>query len=74
MRKVNWVKVPRNRVVQHATLWRAPSTDLKVDIEPGQVEELFARVEVTKKEKKEEETKKGPTMVCCHGAQCCLLP
>ena len=60
MRKVNWVKVPRNVATKPSTLWH-PSTkedekaEPKVEVDLNTVEDLFSRVEVVKKPKGEKE-------------------
>ena len=61
MRKVNWVKVPRNVATKPSTLWH-PSTkdddkaEPKVAVDMETVEDLFSRAEVGKKEKGTGET------------------
>lgn len=65
MKKLNWVKVSRNQANHTSALWSKSLhgvMETKVDIDPLQVEELFARDEV-KKKKKEEEKPKQPTVV-----------
>ena len=56
MRKVNWVKVPRNVATKPSALWH-PSTkddekaEPKVCVDMATVEDLFSRAEVVKKVK-----------------------
>lgn len=71
MRKVNWVKVPKSKAVRDSAVWQ-DETDLSVDIQPEQVEELFSRAEIKKKDKGEEEAAKpkGPTTVSGCGVWC----
>ena len=60
MRKVNWVKVPRNVATKPTTLWHPSTKDdekvepkIRVDMET--VEDLFSRAEIVKKGKGEKE-------------------
>ena len=67
MRKLNWVKVPKNMAVASSTLWHKSAKgeeEMKVVINPVVVEELFSREEIKKKAKgEEEEKKKQPSVV-----------
>lgn len=56
MRKVNWVKVPRNVATKPTTLWHQSTqedekVEPKVSVDSTTVEELFSRAEVLKKAK-----------------------
>ena len=55
MKKVNWVKIPRNQATKPNALWHPASKDEelepKVHVDMDTVEELFSRAEVVKKEK-----------------------
>lgn len=71
MRKVNWVKIPRNQATKPSTLWH-PSTkddeqlEPKVRVNMDTVEELFSRAEIVKKNKEkdgEEEKVAKPKVV-----------
>ena len=60
MRKVNWVKVPKNVATKPTALWHPSAKDdekaePKVLVNMETVEDLFSRAEVTKKEKGGEE-------------------
>lgn len=64
MRKVNWVKVPRNVATKPNTLWHPSTkddekTEPKVRVDSDTVEELFARAEVMKKAKGDEGEEKA---------------
>ena len=52
MKKVNWVKVPRNLATKPSALWHPSTKDStsqpKVTVDMDTVEELFARPEVKK--------------------------
>jgi len=67
MRKLNWVKVPKNMAVASSTLWHKSAKgeeEMKVVVNPVVVEELFSREEIKKKAKgEEEEKKKQPSVV-----------
>ena len=61
MRKLNWVKVPKNMAAGTSTLWHKSAkgeADSVVFIDPVTVEELFSRQEIKKSVKGEEEAKK----------------
>ena len=67
MRKLNWIKVPKNATDSPTALWH-PSTKggagLKVIVDPEGVEVLFSRAVVEKKKPKgEEEEKKKSSVV-----------
>ena len=68
MRKVNWVKVPRNVATKPSTLWH-PSTkddervEPKVHVNTETVEELFSRAEIVKKTKEQGEVEAKPKVI-----------
>ena len=66
MRKVNWTKLPKNVATKTSALWHLSTkqdAESKIDIDTTDLEEMFARADVKKKEKKEEEKSKQPTVV-----------
>ena len=72
MRKLNWVKVPKNMAVGSSTLWHKSAkgdVDTTVVIDPVAVEELFSRQEVKKSAKGDEETKKKQPSVVREGVR-----
>ena len=62
MKKVNWVKVSKNAASGTGTLWQKSAkgeVDVKVDIDPVSVEDLFARPEMKKAKKDGGDQEKG---------------
>ena len=67
MKKVNWVKVSKNTASGTGALWQKTAKgeeDVKVDIDPASVEDLFARPEIKKAKKDgDKEKEKQPSVV-----------
>ena len=66
MKKVNWVKLSKNAASCSGTLWQKSAkgeTDVKVDIDPDSVEDLFAQPERKKVKKDDGEKEKQPSVV-----------
>ena len=66
MKKVNWVKLSKNVASCTGTLWQKSAkgeTDIKIDIDPGSVEDLFAQPEIKKAKKDSGEKEKQPAVV-----------
>ena len=75
MKKVNWVKVSKNVASCSGALWQKSAKgeeDIKVDIDPVSVEDLFARPEIKKVKKGDgdKEKEKQPAVVRELGFTC----
>ena len=68
MKKVNWVKLSKNAASDTGAVWHKSAKgeeDIKVDIDPESVEDMFARPEIkkAKKDGEDKEKEKQPSVV-----------